>query len=83
VFDAGVLPPLGAAAFRISKVGDPEESDGPALPTPAETSVVRRLLADESESDIEISNGLLNVTFDSSTGMIQRISTADANLEVN
>jgi hypothetical protein len=81
VFDTGVLPPVGAVAFRISKVGDPVESDGPSLPTQTETSVVRRLLSDDS--DVEISNGLLNVTFDSSTGMIKRISTSDADLEVN
>ena len=82
VFDTGVLPPVGAVAFRISKVGDPAESDGPILPTHTETSVVRRLLSKKSESDIEISNGLLNVTFDSSTGMIRRMSTADGVLEV-
>jgi hypothetical protein len=81
VFDTGVLPPVGAVAFRISKVGDPAESEGPALPTQPETSVVRRLKSDES--DVEISTGLLNVTFDSSTGMIKRMSTADADLEVN
>lgn len=71
---------MGAVAFRISKVVDPAEYDVPSLPTQTETSVVRRLLSDES--DVEISNGLLNVTFDSSTGMIKRISTADADLEV-
>jgi hypothetical protein len=62
-------------------VGDPTESNGPALPTQTETSVVQRLLS--VGSHVEISNGLLNVTFDSSTGMIKRISTADADLEVN
>jgi hypothetical protein len=83
VFDTGVLPPVGAVAFRISKAGDPAEYDGPSLPTQAETSLARRLLWDESESNVEISNGLLNVTFDSSTGMIRRISTTDVDLEVN
>jgi alpha-mannosidase len=96
VFDTGVLLPVGAVAFRISKVCDPAESDGPALPTQRETSVIRRLLSDESESDVEISNGsdesesdveisngLLNVTFDHSTGMMKRILTADVDLEVN
>jgi alpha-mannosidase len=33
-------------------------------------------------ADVEISNGLLNVTFDSSTGMMKHISTADVTLEV-
>jgi hypothetical protein len=87
VFDTGILPPVEAVAFRISKVGDPAESGGPVLTTRTETSLIRRLLSDESESesesDIEISNGLLNVTFDSSTGMIRRMSTVDVDLEVN
>jgi hypothetical protein len=79
VFDSGVLPPLGAVAFRISKVGDPTRADGVLLKQ-TETSVVRRLSLDESE--VEASNGLLDVKFDSSTGMIKRISTADVDLEV-
>lgn len=73
-FGTGVLPPIGAVAFRIVKEPDSAAgSDIPLLSKPMETSTIRRRQTGAHES-IELSTGLVSAAFDVATGMLTGVS---------
>lgn len=71
-FDTGDLPPIGAVAFRIAKEPNPPE---PPIQNEALTT---------TQENMELSNGLMSAVFDSSTGMLTGLESADgASLSVD
>jgi len=86
-FEANDLPPLGASVFRIR---NEEEGKQHGVSSVAPVIIARRTIrepmgslrtnsnpdgyASQSENDLEVSNGVLSVTFDRSTGVIKSIS---------
>jgi hypothetical protein len=86
-FNTGLLPPIGGSVFRISVIGVGGVRSDLRNYEPGASSVDRRLqLAQRSlsvrndisfhhdKNTVEVSNGILSVRFDRSTGMIQHIS---------
>ena len=67
LFDTGPLSPLGAAVFRLSR------AEGQSVQP-------RRL---QFSTDVEVSNGLMTVLFDGSTGSIKRVATDDTSLDLS
>jgi len=66
IFGTGDLPPIGAVAFRIAK-----EPDSPS------TTNVSPLVTTPSKENMELSNGQISGVFDSSTGMLTGLESAD------
>lgn len=90
-FEASSIPPIGAAAFRITKVGNDAEKVVENDITPIMTSEGSRAkmvtaAARQLEADYDrvrnISNGILNVTFDKWTGAMKRISNHEVDMDV-
>eukprot|EP00584_Thalassiosira_punctigera_P024560 CAMPEP_0172549416 /NCGR_PEP_ID=MMETSP1067-20121228/18519_1 /TAXON_ID=265564 ORGANISM="Thalassiosira punctigera, Strain Tpunct2005C2" /NCGR_SAMPLE_ID=MMETSP1067 /ASSEMBLY_ACC=CAM_ASM_000444 /LENGTH=1149 /DNA_ID=CAMNT_0013336807 /DNA_START=119 /DNA_END=3568 /DNA_ORIENTATION=+ len=77
-FKASDLPPLGAAVFRIRK--SEEKLDPISVVARSMRESTRNLRTGPSPSgyalknELEVSNGVLSVTFDRSTGVIKSIS---------
>jgi alpha-mannosidase len=87
MFDTETLPPLGAVAFRIIKEPEPISSElynRIDMPMPRVTSTVRtRQLRQGSKEVVELNNGIISVSFDSSTGMLVGLTSDGVVLEVN
>ena len=66
IFGTGDLPPIGAVAFRIAK-----EPDGPS------TTKVSPMVTAPTKENMELSNGQIAAVFDSSTGMLTGLESAD------
>jgi Glycosyl hydrolases family 38 C-terminal domain len=81
MFDTGILPPVGAVAFRISKAVAPPNNGADGV-AEARREVLRKLREVAHES-LEVSNGLVSATFDTSTGKIKSISSNNIELSID
>ena len=80
-FDTGLLPPVGAVAFRITESAV-QNAAAESVINPEPLPSKARTLGDNSLSPLLLSNGLVQATFDSSTGMLQKISNHLVDVEV-
>lgn len=86
VFSTGVLPPMGAVAFRIVKVADTAatSAEDPQMLRPTESSPVRsRRLRRGAQESIELNNGIVSAALDISTGMLAEITAGGVVLALN
>lgn len=87
VFGTGMLPPVGAVAFRIVKEPSSAFSDTspPVSQLPLETSTLteRRLQSVGTSESVEFSTGLVSAAFDIATGMLTGLSTEGVTLAMN
>lgn len=72
-FETGPIPPVGAAAFRITLVEDVNHDQLDASQSAEQPNGI---------STISYWNGVMTVDFDSSTGMIRRVSHGDVDIDV-
>jgi hypothetical protein len=81
LFDTGPLPPLGAAVFRLSRA----EGHHSFPLVSSDKSVQSRRLQSSTDpvDEVEVSNGLMTVRFDSSTGSIKQVAMDDTNLDLS
>jgi hypothetical protein len=76
MFDTGPLPPIGVALFRVSMTNKVFSSSLRSN----DLTETRRLFRAADGKDVVVSNELLSVTFDSSTGMMKQVFSQNVSL---
>ena len=80
LWDTGLLAPLGATTFHVSKLNDVAQSDNvSSLEASAKT---HRTLSQSQDGMVQISNGLVTVFVDESTGQIKRMASDDMEIDL-
>ena len=79
-FEARDIPPLGASVFRVSRFEDEMLS---SVSIPAVSRNLRRSVQNDMDDEIVMSNGILSVTVDQSTGVITSITNLSDGITVN
>jgi len=80
-FEARDTPPLGASVFRVTKLDDERLSS--LASDPATPRNLRRSIQNDLDDDIVITNDILSVTFDQSTGIITSIHNLRDDIMMN
>lgn len=82
LFDTGPLPPLGAAVFRLSRAEGHHSFPSVSSDKPVQS---RRLQfsTDPSVDEVEVSNGIMTVRFDNSTGSIKQVAMDDTSIDLS
>jgi Glycosyl hydrolases family 38 C-terminal domain len=83
IFDTGVLPPVGAVAFRIVKEPDGRNNDHRVSSSPSSSIQRREQKNRDGTVFLELSNGLVSARFDSQTGMLMGLSSGNSTLPVH
>lgn len=85
-FEAGPIPPVGAAAFRLIKVSNDTAHDGVdddiTLTMKGKIASTSRHLVANDDGLVNLSNGILNVTFDKQTGAMKRLANHEVDIDV-
>lgn len=87
-FGSGHLPPLGATVFRITRSDKEPKLDQNSFAetqtTPsAQASSIRLLEHANDTQDLSITNGLLTVAFERTTGMMKSISSSGTHMNIS
>lgn len=80
-FEARGIPPLGVSVFRITKVENEQLSSASA--TPAVPRNLRWNDMESAEEEIVITNDILSVSFDHSTGVVKSINNLRDGIKMN